>query len=188
MSFKKSILLTSCISVLAISACGTSNYRKPVDMEDAKYWQRKNSTSALYLQGPKAQQILHKNIAGCVGDISELQKLGEIRRAIPANYNSGNTIDKRTASQETLDQWDSPERDGYLYSEHLEYHDFETCMNFKGWERVNFLPTSDIDKANQAYMDRYGRKGRGSTDGNRENVTTLDPVAQNPAPYENTNE
>lgn len=183
---QKSVLLVSCFSVLALNACGT-HYRKPMDIEDARYWQRNSASSALYLQGPKAQQMLHQDIATCVTEISELERLGEIRRAVPANYNSGNTVEHRTASQETLDQWDSPERDGYLYNEHLDYHDFEGCMNAKGWERVGFLPYTDIDKANQEYLDRYGKINRKGY-GNRENVTTLDPIAQNPPPYENTNE
>lgn len=187
MTFKKSALLASCFSALVIVACGGPGYATKNQLEDAKYWQRKNSTSALYLQGPKAQQKLHMDISSCVNEISELEKLGEIRRAIPANYNTGNTMEQRTASQKELDQWDSPERDGYLYAEHLDYHDFETCMDVKGWERVNFLPTSDIDKANQAYLDRYGKK-KGGRFGNRENVTTLDPIAQNPPPYMNTND
>lgn len=183
---KKSVLLASCFSVVIVAGCGTP-YKKPMDMEDAKYWQRKNSTSALYLQGPKAQQILHQNIAECVAEISELERLGEIRRAIPANYNTGNTLEERTASQETLDQWDSPERDGYLYNEHLDYTDFETCMDVNGWERVEYLPYNALDKANKDYLERYGRRPDNRY-GNRENVTSLDPAAQNPPPYENTNE
>ena len=138
-SKKASLLLTTFIA-LGLGACAAP-YSKPSDMEDAKYWQRKNASSALYLQGPKAQQMLHENIATCVTEISELERLGEIRHAIPANYNSGNTLEaERTASQQKLDEWDSPQRDGYLYNEHLEYHDFETCMTAKGWERLSYLP------------------------------------------------
>lgn len=179
-------LLALCGSTLALSACGTP-YKKPMDLEEAQYWQRKNSSSALYLQGPKAQQMLHQNIASCTSEIKELQNLGEIRRALPPNYNSGNTIEEnRTASQKKLDEWDTPARDGYLYAEHGEFYDFETCMISKGWERVDFLPHSAIDKANQEYLNRHGRKSRGKG-GLRENVTTLDPVSQNPAPYKDLN-
>ena len=185
MTSKKSILTLSVFSTLMVAACA-NNYTSPKKLEDAKYWQRQNSSSALYMRGPKAQQMLHKNISECVYGVNELEKLGEIRRAIPSNYTSGNS-QNRTAAQQELDQWDSPERDGYLYNEHIDYHDFETCMNTKGWERVQFLPHSDVDIANKAYMDRYGKKKKSSY-GSRENVTTLDPYSQNPPPYENTNE
>lgn len=186
---KKSILVVSCFSLLALTACEGSNFlQKHPNMEDAKYWQRKSASSALYLQGPKAQQMLHKNIAACVTEINELENLGAVRRAVPANYNSGNTTEARTASQETLDQWDSPQRDGYLYAEHLDYHDFETCMDAKGWERAEWLPYTQADKARKDYLERYGKKKKDGVDGDREVVTTLNPSAQNPPPYENTNE
>lgn len=179
---KKSILLVSSLSVLALTACSGTSYNRTIKMEDAKYWQRKNASSALYLQGPKAQQILHKNIATCVSEIKELEKLGEIRRAIPANYNTGNTLEPRTASQQELDQWDSPERDGFLHSEHLDYHDFETCMDSKGWERLEYLPYTAADKARKDYLSRYGQK-KHTRYGNRENVTTLDPYSQQGQSY-----
>ena len=183
---KKSVLFLSCIATLGIVACET-NYRKPFKIEDAEYWQRKSSTSALYLRGPKAQQMLHQDISRCTIEINELENLGELREAVPANYYSGNTEETRTASQRELDHWDSPERDGYLRAEHLDYQDFETCMMAKGWERMEYLPHDVADKARQDYIDRY-RKKRKRNYGDREVVTTLDPRAQNPPPYENTNE
>ena len=175
----------SCFSVLAITACETT-YRKPFKIEEAEYWQRQNSTSALYLRGPKAQQMLHQDISRCTWEINELENLGEIRDAVPAHYNSGNSEERRTASQDQLDQWDSPDRDGYLRNEHLDYADFETCMMAKGWERTEYLPHDVADKARQDYIDQYRKKKRRY--GDREYVTTLDPYSQNPPPYKNTNE
>ena len=87
MIYKKHLIL-SCFSLLALSACSSLNPSAPPKIEDAKYWQRNSASSSLYLQGPKAQQMLHQNIATCVNEIKELERLGEIRRAIPANYNS----------------------------------------------------------------------------------------------------
>lgn len=182
---KKAVLFVTCFSALAVTACEYT-HREPLKIENAYYWQRKNSSSAIYMRGPKAQQLLHQDIASCTHEITELERLGEIRRAIPANYNTGNTLEERTASQETLDQWDSPDKDGYLYGEHLDYHDFEGCMIYKGWERVEYLPYNELDRANKEYLDRYGKKR--TRYGKRENVTSLDPAAQNPPPYENTNE
>ncbi len=186
MVFKNIFLVGSCVSVVVLSACGTTPRVLP-DMEDAKFWQRSSASSALYLQGPKAQQMLHQDISVCVREISELERLGEIRRAVPANYNSGNEIETRSASQKKLDRYDTPERDGYLYSEHLEYHDFETCMNAKGWERVDFLPYEEADKARMNYLDRIKSKMKRSG-ADRENVTTLHTTSQNPPPYGNLNQ
>jgi len=157
-------------------------------MEDAKFWQRSSASSALYLRGPKAQQMLHQDIARCVTEIGELENMGEMRRAFPANYNTGNTVTGRTPSQEDLDAYDSPQRDGYLYSEHLGYHDFETCMMAKGWQRVEYLPGEVADKARQQYLDQMTEKQMKRRKGNRENVTSLDPKDQNPPPYENLND
>jgi hypothetical protein len=187
MIFKNTLLLASCVSVTFLSACGHS-HRKLPDMEDAKFWQRNSASSALYLRGPKAQQMLHQDISRCVREIRELENLGEIRRAVPTNYNSGNQIEPRTAAQKELDRYDTPERDGYLYSEHLEYHDFETCMYAKGWERVDYLPADEADEARQSYLDRIRGKKKRSGSGDRENVTTLHTSSQNPPPYDNLNE
>jgi hypothetical protein len=188
MTFKKSILSLTYLSTLALSACGGYGLYKNPKMEKAEYWQRQNASSAIYMQGPKAQQLLHKNIANCTVEIRELQNLGEIRRAIPANYNNGNSLNgERTASQKTLDGWDTPERDGYLRSEHLDYTDFESCMYAKGWERAEYLPYTDADKARTDYKKRYGRVFN-SRKHDRENVTSLNTRSQNPAPYENLND
>lgn len=172
----KTLLTFSCFAVLGLTACSTDS-----KVEEAKFWQRNSTSSALYMRGPKAQQMLHKDTSRCVTDISELEKLGEIRRAIPANYNSGNEIETRTAAQQELDQYDTPERDGYLYGEHLDYHDFETCMHSKGWERLEHLPYTDADLARKNYLDRYGKKKKVGSD--RENVTTLHTNSQNRQVY-----
>ncbi len=171
----KKLLILSSLPLLALSAChgsGLSGAHTP-QIENAKYWQRNTASSALYLQGPKAQQLLHKDIATCVNEIKELQRLGEIRRSIPANYNSGNEIETRTAAQQELDAWDTPERDGYLYNEHVDYADFETCMGAKGWERVEHLPYDEAELARKEYLERYQSKKKQRKLGDRENVTTL---------------
>ena len=182
MIFTKHLSVLSCFSVLALSACaggaGLGGAPAP-KIEDAKFWQRNTASSALYLQGPKAQQILHQDIATCVNEIKELERLGEIRRSVPANYNSGNEIDTRTASQHELDVWDTPERNGFLYSEHLEYSDFETCMGAKGWERVEHLPYSESDVARKEYLERYQSNKKRKALGERENVTTLNNTYTN---------
>lgn len=185
MTLSKSFLTLSCLTALTLTACGT----KP-KIEEAKYWQRNSASSALYLRGPKAQQMLHKDISTCVTEISELDKIGEVRRAIPANYNSGNEIEYRSPAQQELDEYDTPERDGYLYGEHVNYHDFETCMMGKGWERVEHLPYDEAALARKEYLERYGEKKKINKKSlsNRENVTSLHTQAQDRPPYENLNE
>jgi len=138
MTYTKTILMLS--SVLAVTACASGP-----KIEEAKYWQRSNASSSLYLQGPKAQG-------------------------------------------KQLDRWDTPARDGFLHSEHMDYHDFESCMMAKGWERVEYLPYDKAALARQQYLDQYAPKKKKSSFGARENVTTLEAGAQRPPPYKNTNQ
>jgi hypothetical protein len=160
-------------SVLVLSACAD----KPQStLERADYWQRASTTSALYQQGPKAQQQLHIDIATCTNEINEIRRLEQIRAAIPANQ----------AGDGTLQDWDTPNRDGALYAEHHQYHDFETCMQYKGWQRAAWLPYTEVDKANRDYIQNQGKKNGIGND--REPVTSVHVKSQDPAPYENLNE
>ncbi len=184
---KKFILPLLLASSLGVTACAQSGIKAPRflqghgQLDQAKFWQRNNASSALYLQGPKAQQMLNQNIATCVNEIKELEKLGEIRKSFPANYNSAN---QRPPSK--LDEWDSPARDGFLYSEHMDYHDFESCMDAKGWERVEYLPYKEAEIARQNWLDRITKKTKNY--GDRENVTSIHAGAQSSDPYKNLNE
>lgn len=99
-----------------------------------QYWQRITSSDAIYTRGPKAQQMLNQDIARCVREVNELERLGALPEVIPADENPANK------SETKLDRYDTPERDGALYREMLDYHDFETCMYSKGWERVRYVP------------------------------------------------
>jgi len=183
---KYAFLLGSFSALVLTTACSSITGRPA--MEDARYWQRQSTSSALYMRGPKAQQILHQDIADCTNDIRELERLGAIRKAIPTNYNHGNTMEQRTAAKAELGEWDTPERDGYLYAEHMDYHDFETCMYSKGWERVEYLSHTDIDKARDDYLENMGYKRKHGSFEDRENVTSLNPAQQNPPPYKDLNE
>ena len=149
---KTSLLVLSALTVASLAACTP----RPAKLEDAQYWQRKNATSALYLRGPKAQQTLHMDIATCVNEISELERVGALREAIPADVRNGKVPDPASAEGK-LARWDTPKRDGALYSEHLPYTDFETCMDTKGWERVENLPYVQADTARADYLQTvYG--------------------------------
>ncbi|MEM9469714.1 MAG: hypothetical protein AAF988_06085 [Pseudomonadota bacterium] len=182
MTSKRLFLFSSLSALVFTTAC--SNFNK---LETARYWQRQDVTSALHMQGPKAQQMLHVDIASCRNEITELENLGAIRREMPTNYSHGNTLEQRTAARAELDEWDTPERDGYLYAEHLDYHDFETCMYAKGYERAQYLSYSDLDKAREDYLENTGRNRKRSQSA-RENVTSLHPNLPRPASYDNLNE
>lgn len=155
MTFKTSkfFLLLSLSGATLLAACNV-----PPTLENAQYWQRKNATSALYLRGPKAQQTLHKDIADCITEIDELERLGPLREALPADTRNGKVPDPNSADGR-LKRWDTPKRDGYLYAEHFNYTDFEGCMDYKGWERVESLPYERAKFAREDYMDTlYGYK------------------------------
>ncbi len=120
------------ISAISLSAGCTSNIPK---VDNAQYWQRANPADTTYINGPKAQQLLNRDIARCVTELRELERLGQIKNAIPV------TPDGRVLNPDELAmrEVDTPERDGYLFAEHKNYSDFEGCMDFAGWERTRSL-------------------------------------------------
>lgn len=112
-----------------------------------QYWQRVSTSSALYLRGPKAQQMLNRDIAKCVVELRELERLGAVRDAIP-EYAEGLVMSEEEAR---LNGWDTPERDRDLYAEHEDYIDFEGCMLSKGWERIKYVPYDTAGQAQENY-------------------------------------
>ena len=149
-----SLLLLSAFSVLSLAACTDMN--KELD-ENARYWQRKDTTDAIYQQGPKAQQMLFQDIANCTATINELQRLGAIREAVPPETfdNNGNVINPDTPDGR-LANWDSPKRNGYMRTEYYDYTDFEGCMDNKGWERTKYNNYKMVDRARDTYIDTIG--------------------------------
>lgn len=177
---RRSIIIAT-VSIALLAACSSEP-----KIEDAQYWQRSSTTSALYLEGPKAQQTLHQDIATCTNEINELLHLGAIRRAIPADTQNGQVPDPESP-EGRMAGWDTPERDGYLRAEHSDFHDFETCMGAKGWERVEYLPYTTADRARQEYLENMN-KGKKRSAKDRENVTSIHVRAQDPAPYKDLNQ
>lgn len=115
--------------------------------QGGQYWQRVHTSSALYLRGPKAQQMLNRNIARCVTELRELERLGSVRDAIP-EYAEGLVLSTEEAE---LAGWDTPERDKELFAEHSNYIDFEGCMLAKGWERIEYVPFDVAGEARENY-------------------------------------
>lgn len=104
--------------------------------KQGQYWQRVHASSQLFLRGPKAQQILNRDIARCVVELRELERLGAVKNAIP-EYVDGAILSEHEAR---IAGWDTPERDKDLFAEHSDYADFEGCMLARGWERIKFVP------------------------------------------------
>lgn len=152
MRMNRFLLVLSGVSTLTLAGCAADTMTNE-RLKDAQYWQRANATSATYLDGKKAQQMLQRDIAHCVTDVRELERLGMIRPAIPGNRLKDGQIPDRTTPKGSMAQWESPTRDGYLYSEFYDYHDFETCMISKGWERTQYLPYDQAETSRKDYME-----------------------------------
>ncbi len=157
-------ILIGCLIVttVALTGCGGA-IRKEIE-DNARYWQRIDTTDSIYQRGPKAQQMLFQDMASCTAEINELRRLGAIRNAVPPETfdQNGNRIDPNSAAGRTA-RWDTPERDGALRSEHRPYSDFETCMTYKGWERVKFVNYETKERARDDYLDAIGYEKYRST-------------------------
>jgi hypothetical protein len=150
-----SLMLISTFSVLALSACGTS-MNKELE-ENARYWQRKDTTDAIYQRGPKAQQMLFQDIASCTSAINELRTLGAIREAVPAEtFDANGNVVEPNSPKGRMGKWETPDRIGYMRTEYYDFTDFEGCMDFKGWERVKYNNYKSVERARDTYMDTLG--------------------------------
>ena len=148
-----SILLMGVAASLALAACSSSRDITDEELRNrGHYWQRSSATSALYLRGPKAQQMLHRDLSRCVVEIRELERLGSIRHHMPAETENG-TFPDPASSEGQLAGYETPEKEGYLYAEHLDYHDLESCMMSKGWERVEHVPYNVGERARETYIE-----------------------------------
>jgi hypothetical protein len=133
----KFIQTTVLCAVLALSGCATPEYH---------YWQKSDPQTALYLTGPKAQQMLEQDIAQCVHEIIELSKLEGVRKN---GLNTGGSQMATDRAMSALPQWDVPEYIKQLRVDHANYHDFEGCMRAKGWERVKYVyPDQEMNAKN----------------------------------------
>ncbi len=139
-------------AILVLPACETA---KEVGDIGGQFWQRTSSSDALHIRGPKAQQILNRDISRCVMELRELERLGAVKNAIPTDL-SGHVL-----TQDELDMadWDSPERDKHLFAEHSDYSDFEGCMTSNGWERIEHVPYDTARKGRQNYLDAHAEYG-----------------------------
>jgi len=142
---KNTPLALGFIAAIALSACSAG---KEVGDIGGQFWQRISVSDSIYAQGPKAQQMLNRDISRCVVELRELERLGTVKNAIPTDLR-GRTLDP---DELAMADWDAPERDKHLFAEHSDYADFESCMGDKGWERVEHAPFDVARKGRENYL------------------------------------
>lgn len=141
-------LLFSFGLVLALSAC--SGKPRP-QLDNAEFWQRSGMVDSIYVRGPKAQQMLNRDIAHCVAEGREMVRTGALRDSLSTDLNHA----QRRHDERELYKWDTPERDRYMFTEHSNYHDFEGCMQAAGWERRKYVPFEKVDEYEKSYYDAH---------------------------------
>lgn len=135
------------VAVLAVAACSSPKQNH--------YWQRTDPNSALYLTGVKAQQTLEQDIASCVHNIIELTQLADVRNNVPAISPTLGNYDQAKATRELqgLPRWDVPEYIRDLRVDHTNYHDFDGCMRYMGWQRVSYVGPEEMFRSKEIYDD-----------------------------------
>ncbi len=151
---KISSLILTAAAALALTACA-QDIRYELE-EDAQYWVRADTTDAIYQRGPKAQQMLFRDIARCTSELKEMERMGALRNTIPSDSYGQKDAPKPNSPESRMADWDSPEREGYLYAEHYPYTDFETCMTYKGWQRTNYVNSDTRNRSWNDYIDAVG--------------------------------
>lgn len=162
---KKFLLIA--LSTAALTACEST--KQTSFEQESDFWERSDNVSLLYLRGEKAQHQLHKDIASCVAEVKELSRLGTIRNAKPpTNIEMNGNL---------ANNWQSPKRDGALHTEYADFHDFESCMNYKGWRRVSYVRPEQVETAKTTYRTVI----LGETLGLRKETTTSSHTTSSPA-------
>lgn len=166
---KLSSLLLIATAALALTACA-QDIRYELET-DAQYWQRIDTTDMIYQRGPKAQQMLFRDIARCTTELKEMERLGALRNTIPDDAYGNQEPPTPGSPDSRMADWDSPERQGYLYAEHYPYSDFETCMTYKGWERTRYINTDTQRRSWNDYLDAVGVERYRTISGERQKQT-----------------
>ncbi len=151
-----SLVLTGA-ALVSLAACSSTPTQSQL-MNNAHYWQRTSTSEAVFQRGPKAQQMLNRDMARCVTELRELERLGFLRTNLPGDNNKVGAPPNPDTPAGALAQWETPERVGYLYAEHSDYHNYETCMMAKGWERVEHLPYDIATEARSDYIEAINRE------------------------------
>lgn len=152
MKFAKASIL-ALGGIVALAACS------PLPPLAQAYWQRVEDNSALYMTGPKAQQRLDDDIALCVHEVDELVEIDALRETLPPDTHS--EYHKALNSSGDLAYYDTPTRYGNKKVAHSDFHDYESCMRSRGWERVKFVRYQTMAKSNKTYTEtrQYRKTG-----------------------------
>lgn len=144
-------VLFSVFFVVLLSGCAVpSGYHT---LRDPRYWERSNISEAIHITPPYLQTMLDRDISACVFEIREDNRSAAIRSSFPADI-SGDL--QEDAPGRALGEWETPERSGALRAEHGDYHDFEGCMAYKGWRRVDTIPPDIAEKSRKNYLKHLG--------------------------------
>lgn len=179
-SYKFMSLVLTGVALVSLAACSSTPTESEL-MRSADYWQRTSTSEAIFQRGPKAQQMLNRDIARCVTELREVERLGFLRTNLPGDNTAGGVPPDPSTPRGALAQWETPERDGYLYAEHSDYHDFETCMMAKGWERIEHMPYDIGIESRRDYIDAINAQKY------REKTGDYQPVVPVKGPYDDLN-
>lgn len=163
-------MMTVVGGLLVLAGCA---YQSPVAQA---YWQRVEDNSALWMTGPKAQQQLDQDIAGCVREVDELVELGALRETTPPDTHS--EYHRALNASGDLSYYDTPTRLGSHRVSHTDYHDFESCMRVRGWERVRFVRYDTARQAHKTYRETqelrtWGVSGEAAVQKQQEKVEAI---------------
>ncbi len=117
--------MTGAVALTTLAAACTWD-----DPHEGQYWQRVSTSESVYQQGPKADQILDRDIGRCVVALQELEQLGTVKDPIKTDR-QGRVLDPDEQS---------PPKAFVKFQTDRNYRDFDGCMKSKGWERVMHMP------------------------------------------------
>jgi hypothetical protein len=85
--------------------------------------------------------------------VIELTKLADVREEVPPTYQALGSYDQKQATEEmnSLPHWDVPEYIRNLRVDHTDFHDFDGCMKYKGWNRVKYVAPDTERRAHNVY-------------------------------------
>lgn len=172
-------------SVLALGGIVAMTGCSPLPPLGQAYWQRVDDNSALYMTGPKAQQRLDDDIASCVRMVDELVELDALRETLPPDTHGD--YHKALKASGDLDYYDTPTRYGDKKVAHSDFHDYESCMRSRGWERVRYVRYQTLAKSNKVYTEtqQYRKTGLMGPAAEAKELQTRDATA---AMYADVNE
>lgn len=122
-------------ALLLLGACASNT-----DENDTQYWQRVSTSESVYQQGPKAQQMLDRDIGRCVVALRELEDLGLVKEPIHVDR-QGRVLNP---DEEKVEKWNMTKKETGIPTPDT-FRDFPGCMKAKGWERVYAIGENNLN-------------------------------------------